>query len=102
MLADFRGEVLPVALEPTPPLVDSYALLEGGALRLLLVNRSEQDVQVTLELDIGAGAEALTVKTLSDPIFDELLTYEDTQVAGPVSVPARAVVRVRVLVTRPE
>ncbi len=73
----------------------AYAADDGAALRVLLVNRSNEPIDVTLQSD-GLAPE-LEVATLDDAIFDaDGGPRSAPQPASePVHVPARAVVVVR-------
>lgn len=105
MLSDFAGTVLDVradgAVGTGAPLLTAYAVADDGgagesgaeSVQLLLVNRGDEAVRVTLQ----GVAGTLEVNTLDEPTFEALLGYrEAVQAAGaPVAVPARSVVLVR-------
>ena len=75
--------------------VGAYAADDGAALRVLLVNRSSEPVDVTLEAD--RLAPTLHVAVLDDDTFDAYGGYRSTlqSPSEPVRVPARAVVLLR-------
>ena len=73
----------------------AYAADDGDALRVLLVNRSNEPIEVTLQADDLSAR--LAVATLDDAIFDADGGPGRSQqpASEPVHVPARAVVVVR-------
>jgi hypothetical protein len=93
MLAGFGGTAHGV--EGGDDRLAAYAAADDGALRVLLVNRSNESIDVTLVAD--AVAAELHVTTLDDPTFDEVLgPMRAVQSADDgVHVPPRSVVLVR-------
>lgn len=93
MLAGFAGTAHRV--EGGDERLAAYAAADEDALRVLLVNRSADAIEVTLRAE-GLASE-LQLTTLDDPTFDELLAPRATRhdAAVPVPVPPRAVVLVR-------
>jgi hypothetical protein len=91
MLRGFAGEARRVL--GGDERLGAYAADDGEALRLLLVNRSLDAIDVRLDLGTEQAAE-LDVLTLDDAIFDEELGPRASQQssAATVHVPARAVV----------
>lgn len=94
MLAGFTGRTRSIELDNAPALLGAYAAENEDGLRVLIVNRGTEDIEVVLEPTLGSELE---VKTLSDEIFDEALSYqENSQLADEaIAVPARSVVVVR-------
>jgi ABC-type amino acid transport substrate-binding protein len=98
MLADFAGWAH--AVEGADDRLGAYAAADGAALRVLLVNRSTDDVAVSWAFEdasAGYAAPHLEVTTLVDPVgYDppELL-HATHGIAEPLVVPARAAVLVR-------
>lgn len=93
MLAGFGGTAL--AVEGADERLGAYAADDGAALRLLLVNRSVDDLEVVLD---ATGLPAtLAVATLDEAGFDEHLDHDRTERPAdrPVPVPARSVVMIR-------
>ncbi len=90
MLRGFGGETRRV--EGGDERLGVYAADDGDTLRLLLVNRSLDAIELRLELDHAGGD--LDVLTLDDLIFDELLAPRASRQspAEAVAVPARSVV----------
>ena len=93
MLAGFGGAAHRV--EGGDERLAAYAADDDSTLRVLLVNRSSEPIDVTLTAD--ALAAELHVATLDDPTFDELLgPRRSVQAADDsVHVPPRSVVLVR-------
>ena len=93
MLAGFAGTAHRV--EGGDERLAAYAAADEDALRVLVVNRSDEAIDVTLTAD-DLAAE-LHVATLDDPTFDELLAPRHTlhDAALPLPVPPRAVLLVR-------
>lgn len=92
MLASFTGTALQVEIDA--PLLSGYAARNEHGLQLLLVNRGAEDAAVAIEPMLEGG---VTVKTLNDEIFNELLAYRVTEQAATeaIAVPARSVILVR-------
>lgn len=93
MLAGFGG--VAHAVEGADERLGAYAAADGAALRVLLVNRSDDDLEVALAApDLPAS---LAVATLDEAYFDEHLDHDRTERSSdlPVPVPARSVVLVR-------
>jgi len=92
MLAGFAGTAQRV--EGGDERLAAYAAADEGALRVLLVNRSAEAIDVTLSAADLASELHLTI--LDDPTFDELLAPRTVlhDAAHPVPVPPRAVVMV--------
>ncbi len=93
MLAGFGG--FAHAVEGADERLGAYAAVDGGTLRLLLVNRSHEDLEVTLVApDLPA---TLTVATLDEAAFDLALDHDRAERPAdlPVPVPARSVVTIR-------
>jgi hypothetical protein len=98
MLADFAGWAH--AVEGADERLGAYAAADGDALRVLLVNRSSDDVEVAWAFAAeaaGYAAPHLEVTTLVDAVGDDApgLLHATHAVAEPLVVPARAVVLVR-------
>jgi hypothetical protein len=97
MLAEFAG--MAHAVEGADARLGAYAAADGAALRLLLVNRSTDDLEVALSLGAEAAyaASHVEVTTLEDAIDGgETALRRTTHPADePIVVPARAVVLVR-------
>lgn len=93
MLAGFAGTTHRV--EGGDERLAAYAAAADDALRVLLVNRSSEAIEITLHAD-GLASE-LQVSTLDDATFDELLAPSHTlhDAALPLTVPPSAVVVVR-------
>ena len=93
MLAGFRG--VAHAVEGADARLGAYAADDGDALRLLLVNRSHEDLEITLVApDLP---DSLAVATLDEAGFDLTLDHDraDRPADLPVPVPARSVVTIR-------
>ncbi len=96
MLADFTGTALQVKqVAIDAPMLSAYAASDEHGLQLLLVNRSAGEDKLVAIEPLLAGN--ITVKTLNDEIFNELLAYQVTGQAATeaVAVPAHSVVLVR-------
>ena len=98
MLAGFAGWAH--AVEGTDERLSGYAAADGTSLRVLLVNRSTEAIEVALALDVEAAAFAaplVEVTTLDEATFDEIHGYRRAShaAAEPLTVPARSVVLVR-------
>jgi hypothetical protein len=98
MLAEFGGWAH--AVEGGDDRLGAYAAGDDDAMRLLLVNRSTGDVEVTWAFGVEAaryGAPLVEVTTLTDAIGEEDFGLRRaTQAATePLLVPARAVLLVR-------
>lgn len=91
MLSDFVGTALQVELDA--PLLSAYAASNEHGLQVLLVNRSAEDKAVVVEPRLAGN---LTVKTLNEELFDELLAYRITEQAAAeaIAVPAHSAVLV--------
>jgi hypothetical protein len=90
MLAGFGGIAL--AVEGADDRLGAYAAEDGTALRILLVNRSSDDLEVALDAaDLPA---TLAVATLDEAGFDLALDHARAErpASLPVPVPARSVV----------
>jgi len=93
MLADFSGQAHAVA--GADERIGAYAARDGGALHVLLVNRSSDDLEV--ELVAEGLAPILEIATLDEPSFDRDLDHRRGSQAADeaVPVPARSVVVIR-------
>ena len=93
MLAGFGGTAL--AVEGADERLGAYAADDATTLRILLVNRSGDDLQVALEADDLAAT--LAVATLDEAGFDLVLDHDRAErpASLPVPVPARSVVVIR-------
>ena len=93
MLASFAGTAH--AVEGADERLGAYAAATDDALRVLLVNRSLEALQVALALTDPPAV--LFVATLDEAGFDEALDHDraDQPADQPVQVPARSVVVVR-------
>jgi hypothetical protein len=94
MFADFEGVVHAVHVDH--PGLTAYAARGEDGMRVLLVNRSLEPVEVALTWDDASAGGPLEVVVLDEATFDELLEpREHVQDASePLAVPARSVVRV--------
>lgn len=93
MLAGFGGTAH--AVEGADERLGAYAAVDGATLRILLVNRSDDDLQVALAApDLPA---TLAVVTLDEAGFDLTLDVARAERPSdrPVPVPARSVVLIR-------
>ncbi len=93
MLAGFGGTAF--AIEGADERLGAYAADDGASLRVLLVNRSDDDLEVVLTApDLPA---TLAVATLDEAGFDLNLDHDRTERPAdlPVPVPARSVVMIR-------
>ena len=90
MLADFGGHAY--AVEGGDERLGAYAAGDEHGLRVLLVNRSSDAIDVTLAAE--DLADTLQVATLDDVIFDEELGYRRSlqPSTDTVAVPPRSVV----------
>ncbi len=68
LLAGFVGQVTPAAVEGSAALT-AYAAVDGGVLKLLLVNRGEE---LWVDLRVPGGFEALSVSTMSEAQYQDL------------------------------
>lgn len=94
LLADFGGAVHAVDVEH--PGLTAYAARGDAGLRVLLVNRSLEPVEIALGWDDASAGGPLEVAVLDESIFDELLEPRE-HVQDPselLYVPARSVVRI--------
>lgn len=93
MLAGFAGTAH--AVEGADERLGAYAAATDDALRVLLVNRSLEPLQVALALT--DPPEVLFVATLDEAGFDEALDHDRAEQPAdqPVQVPARSVVVIR-------
>lgn len=94
MLADFEGVVH--AVDIGHPGLTAYAVRGDAGVRVLLVNRSLEHVEIALAGDAAPTGDRIEVAVLDEAIFDELLEpREHVQPASePLRVPARSVVRI--------
>jgi len=93
MLAGFGGTAF--AVDGADERLGAYAADDGAALRVLLVNRSGDDLEVVLaDPDLPA---TLTVATLDEAGFDRDLDHDRTERSAnlAIPVPARSVVLIR-------
>jgi len=90
MLAGFAGTAHRV--EGGDERLAAYAAIDDSGLRVLIVNRSSEPIDVTLRAD-GLAA-VLDVATIDDPTFDELLAPRRTthDASTPLLAPPRSVV----------
>jgi hypothetical protein len=87
-------------VEGTDARLGAYAAADGTALRVLLVNRSTDDVEVTWAFEAeaaGYAASLVEVTTLVDAVGYEPhgLLHATQAIVDPLVVPARAAVLVR-------
>lgn len=93
MLAEFGGAAH--AVDVAHPGLTAYAARGDAGLRVLLVNRSLEPVEIALVWDEEPLGGPLEVAVLDEATFDELLAPREhaQPPSEPVLVPARSVVR---------